>query len=99
MKIEDNQDLATFLENSLKTLYKADAKSVAVIATAKDDDVFIGYYHCGGPTQILYAGYLQQDAMMCSLRESGMIADLPPDMDLEADWSSETTDELTQLSQ
>ena len=76
MKIEENADLSKFLENGLRMLYDEGVKSVAISATTDDDDVSIGYYHCNIPTKIMYAGYIQQDAMLDTIRSNK----LPPEI-------------------
>lgn len=72
MKIDDDLDLKRFLEDGLRTMYQNDVKSIAILATMKNDEVLSGYYHCNVPTKLLYAGYLQQDATLDTLRKNGI---------------------------
>lgn len=67
MKIEDDPDLRQFLENGLRMIYTYNAKRVAIFATLEDDDILFGYHECNIPTKLLYAGYIQQDAMIDTL--------------------------------
>lgn len=72
MKIEDNKELSSFLEEGIKTLYENGAKSVALLATLDNDEILAGYFQCGITTKMVYAGYIQQDAMIDTLRKNGL---------------------------
>lgn len=73
MRIEDNEDLSTFLERGLRNIYENGAQQVAILATLESGEVLAGYYHCNIPTKLLYAGYLQQDATLDALKKNGYI--------------------------
>ena len=67
MKIEESPKLSKFLEDGLRMIYEHGATRVALFATLEDDDILCGYHNCNIPTKILYAGYMQQDAMIDTL--------------------------------
>jgi len=83
MKFEDNKELSTFLEEGIRTLYENGAKAVAILATLENGEVLSGYYCCGVPTKMLYAGYIQQDAMLDTLRKKGIDVDNDEEDDLD----------------
>lgn len=85
MKIEENADLSKFLENGLRMLYDENVKSVAILATTEDDDISIGYYHCSVSTKLMYAGYIQQDAMIDTLKTNNLITDTSEDIESFSD--------------
>lgn len=71
MKIEDNEDLSTFLEEGIKSIYEGEATQVAMLATLKSGEVLAGYFHCNVPTKLLYAGYVHQDAILDTMKQNG----------------------------
>ncbi len=73
LKIEDNENLSTFLEQGLQQIYEHNATRVAIYATLEDNQILSGYFNCDIPTKLLYAGYVQQDAMIDTLEANGVI--------------------------
>lgn len=73
VKFEEQKDLSIFLEKGLKELYSHDVKSAAIIACIEGKQIFIGYFKADVADKLLYAGYIQQDAMIATLQNNGQI--------------------------
>lgn len=67
MNIEDNKDLSSWLEEGLRYLYEGNVQNVAIQATNENGEILTSYFHCNIPTKLLFAGYIQQDAMLDTL--------------------------------
>lgn len=75
---------AQWLEKSLQNIISKPVKSICILTKFDTDDVGTGYYECSVADKILFAGFLQQDAMIDTLQANGY---------LEEDEEDEYTDE------
>ena len=64
---------AEWLENSLRNLASKRVDSLCIMAVTEDSEVLTGYYNCSVPDKFLMSGYLNQDAMIETLRANGLI--------------------------
>ena len=71
--MDTSQELKDFLKLVFEDLEDVDPTSVAVVATDKTGEVGVHYFKCDVATKILYSGFIQQDAMIATLKENKWI--------------------------
>lgn len=64
---------AKWLEESLQNIISKPVKSICILTKFDTDDVGTGYYECSVADKILFAGFLQQDAMIDTLQVNGYL--------------------------
>lgn len=98
MKIEDNKDLSSWLEEILKFIYDENCVSVAVACTTEEGPILTSYYRCSSADKALYASYINQDSMLDTLeanpRKLKEILDSCDDEESEEDITDEKFDDL-----
>ena len=69
---------AKWLEQSLQGIVGKPVKSICILTKMENDgqdEIGTGYYECSVADKLLFAGYLQQDAMIDTLQINGYIED------------------------
>ena len=72
---DENEDLSKFLESVLPQLYEQKVNSLAIIANLDNGDTGSAYFNCNMSTKLLFAGLINQDAMMDTLIANSYIED------------------------
>lgn len=80
---------AQWLEQSLQNIVGKPVQSICIITKFGDDDIGTGYYDCSVADKILFAGFLQQDAMLDTMRANGYVDDDEDDEEDEIDGEEE----------
>lgn len=77
MKDLNKVPYATWLERSLRNIIDdpTPTESICIITKSANGDIGTGYFNCAVGDMILFAGYLQQDAMLDTLRANGQVED------------------------
>lgn len=75
MKDFSKLEYAEWLEESLHNIVGMPVESICIITKYKDGNTGTGYYNCAMTDKLLFAGYLQQDAMLDTMRANGYLAD------------------------
>ena len=75
--MDDLKDLpyATWLEQSLQNIIGKPVRSMCILTKFDTGDVGTGYYDCSVADKLLFAGFIQQDAMLDTMIANGMIED------------------------
>ena len=68
-----NLPYASWLEKSLKTLLEADITAICLLTKTADDEVGCGYWNASVTDKVLFAGMVQQDAMIDTLQNNGFL--------------------------
>ena len=72
---------AKWLEQSLQNIVGKPVQAICIMTKFKNtddelgDDIGTGYWNCSVADKLLFAGFLQQDSMLDSLKANGYIAD------------------------
>lgn len=66
---------AEWLEESLQNIVDKPVQSICIITKFNTGDTGTGYYECSVADKLLFAGFLQQDAMFDALKANGYIED------------------------
>ena len=79
----DPNDLpyAEWLEKSLQNIASSPIQSICIVAKRTNGEMLTGYYNCSVTDKLLFAGYINQDAMMDSLYANGYISGEDDDED------------------
>lgn len=64
---------AEWLEQSLKNIIGKSVQAICIITKFENGDTGTGYYDCSVADKILFAGFLQHDAMIDALQANGYI--------------------------
>ena len=80
MKDLNKLPYAEWLEQSLQNIISKPVKSICIMtkfANSEDggDDIGTGYYDCSAADKLVFAGFLQQDAMFDAMKANGYIPD------------------------
>ena len=67
LKVEDNKDLSSWLEEVLRFIYDESCVSVAIACTTEEGPILTSYYRCSSADKALYASYINQDSMLDTL--------------------------------
>ena len=67
------QEYAQFLEETLSALVEMPIGSMCIMGNMKGGDSFVNYYKLSITDKILFAGLIQQDAMIDSLKANNLI--------------------------
>lgn len=74
---------AKWLEQSLQNIIGKPVKSICILTKFESGDVGTGYFDCAVGDKILFAGFLQQDAMIDTLANNGYLEEDEEDEDLD----------------
>ena len=66
---------AKWLEASLQNVASKPVESICILAKRENGEILTGYYNCNVSDKLLFAGYVNQDAMIDSLHDGGYIID------------------------
>lgn len=72
-----SKDYAEFMENALKGMMDFDVEGICIITKAKGDLMYTCYHNSSVMDKIAYAGLIQQDAMMDTLKANKLIKEKP----------------------
>lgn len=80
MKDLNKLPYAEWLEQSLQNVISKPVQAICIMTKFAsteegEDDIGTGYYNCSVADKLVFAGFLQQDAMLDSLRANGYIPD------------------------
>lgn len=78
MEKNEKIDLSTlpytkWLEEAVANIIGMPVESICILTKYKDGTVQTGYYECEVSDQLLFAGFLNQDAMIETMRVNGLI--------------------------
>ena len=86
---------AEWLEQSLQNIIGKPVQSICIITKYTPDpvegeedtgdEIGTGYWHCSCADKLLFAGFLQQDAMLDTMKANGYIPDDEEDEENEED--------------
>lgn len=76
--MRDNNNLndlpyAKWLEESLQNIVGKPVQSICILTKFESGDIGTGYWDCAVGDKILFAGFLQQDAMLDTLKNNGFL--------------------------
>lgn len=74
---------ADWLEQSLKSIVDKPVQAICIMTKFESGDVGMGYFNCAIGDKMLFAGFIQQDAMIDTLMANGYLED--DEEDLEGD--------------
>lgn len=77
---------ANWLEESLQNIVGKPVQSMCILTKFDNGDTGTGYFDCSVADKLLFAGFLQQDAMIDTLKANGYIED---DEEDEEDYGQE----------
>lgn len=83
---------AQWLEESLRNIVGKPVQAICILTKFDGGDTGTGYYECSVADKLLFAGFLQQDAMLDTMKVNGYI---PED---EEDEEDEDADEQEEMS-
>ena len=69
------KEYASFIEETLQGMVELPVEGICVIARLKDGSCLTNYHNCTMGDKILYAGILQQEAMLDLLKTNNMLRD------------------------
>lgn len=89
MKDLNKLPYATWLEQSLQNIIGKPVQAICIMTKFSDskedgDDIGTGYYNCSVADKLVFAGLLQQDAMLDAMKVNGYIPDDEDDSEEEA---------------
>lgn len=64
---------AEWLEKSLQNIVDKPVRAICILTKFEGDDIGTGYFDCGVADKILFSGFLQQDAMLDTLKNNGYL--------------------------
>ena len=65
--------IVEWLREVLRDISQFDARGIAVASINKDGDSYVSYYKMNMADKVLISGLIQQDAMLDTLAQSGVI--------------------------
>lgn len=77
------KDYASFMEETLKKMVTLPVEGICIITKLSGGAVFTSYFNSGAIDKITYAGLIQQDAMIETLRANKMLSGIDPTPDGE----------------
>ena len=80
MKDLNKLPYAEWLEQSLQNIVGKPVQAICIMTKFADvedgaDDIGTGYYNCSVADKLVFAGFLQQDAMLDTMKVNGYIPD------------------------
>lgn len=85
----NNLPYAEWLEQSLRNIVGKPVEAICIMTRFADDGdengdtVGSGYWHCSVADKLVFAGFLQQDAMLDTMKVNGIIPDDGEDDEVE----------------
>lgn len=73
---------AKWLEESLQNIVGKPVKAICIMTKFDTDDIGTGYWDCSVADKVLFAGFLQQDAMLDTMKANGYLEEDEEDEDL-----------------
>lgn len=64
---------AKWLEQTLRDILALPVRSIAITAVMENDDTYVDYYKCSMSDKLMFAGLINQDAMLDNLAALGVI--------------------------
>lgn len=78
-----------WLREVLRDISQFDARGIAVASINKDGDSYVSYYKMNMADKVLISGLIQQDAMLDTLAQNGIISYDDSDEDNDGDEEEE----------
>lgn len=69
----NNLPYAKWLEDSLRNLMTMNIEAICICTKTEDGGVGTGYWNTSMADKLIFSGIIQQDAMIETLRENGMV--------------------------
>lgn len=66
---------AQWLEETLHNIVGMPVESICIMAKFDTGDVGSSYYNCSVADKVMFAGFVQQDAMIETLKVNGLVPD------------------------
>lgn len=82
----NNLPYAEWLESSLRNLMAMNIEAICICTKTEDGGVGTGYWNASMANKLVFSGIIQQDAMLDTLRENGLV---PTDEEDEDDYEQE----------
>ena len=71
----NNLPYTNWLEQSLQTIVGKPVEAICILTKFDTGDVGSGYWNCMVADKLVFAGFLQQDAMLDTLKANGYLED------------------------
>ena len=81
--------IVEWLREVLRDISQFDARGIAVASINKDGDSYVSYYKMNMADKVLISGLIQQDAMLDSLAQNGIVSYDESDEDNDDDEEEE----------
>ena len=81
--------IVEWLREVLRDISQFDARGIAVASINKDGDSYVSYYKMNMADKVLISGLIQQDAMLDTLAQNGIISYDESDEDNDDDEEEE----------
>ena len=81
--------IVEWLREVLRDISQFDARGIAVASINKDDDSYVSYYKMNMADKVLISGLIQQDAMLDTLAQNGIVSYDESDEDNDDDEEEE----------
>ena len=78
-----------WLREVLRDISQFDARGIAVASINKDGDSYVSYYKMNMADKVLISGLIQQDAMLDTLAQNGIVSYDDSDEDNDGDEEEE----------
>ena len=65
--------IVEWLRGALRDISQFDARGIAVASINKDGDSYVSYYKMNMADKVLISGLIQQDAMLDTLAQNGIV--------------------------
>ena len=66
--------IVEWLREALRDISQFDARGIAVASINKDGDSYVSYYKMNMADKVLISGLIQQDAMLDTLAQNGIVS-------------------------
>ena len=81
--------IVEWLREVLRDISQFDARGIAVASINKDGDSYVSYYKMNMTDKVLISGLIQQDAMLDTLAQNGIVSYDESDEDNDDDEEEE----------
>lgn len=81
--------IVEWLREVLRDISQFDARGIAVASINKDGDSYVSYYKMNMADKVLISGLIQQDAMLDTLAQNGIVSYDDSDEDNDGDEEEE----------
>ena len=81
--------IVEWLREVLRDISQFDARGISVASINKDGDSYVSYYKMNMADKVLISGLIQQDAMLDTLAQNGVISYDDSDEDNDGDEEEE----------